>query len=143
VKRVLLDTVGLLALWEITDQWHVPAKQAMSLLISTGARLVTTSLVLFECGNAASRKPYRNDVDLLRRKMAADNRIIQPTKADLEEAWTEYRRGNAGIVEHVSFAIMRRLGITDAFTSDRHFKAMGFFPLFRRRQLLTGFNPPS
>jgi predicted nucleic acid-binding protein len=38
--------------------------------------------------------------------------------------------GEAGIVDHLSFAIMRRLGITDAFTNDRHFAAAGFNILF-------------
>ena len=37
---------------------------------------------------------------------------------------------SAGIVDQVSFAVMRRLGITDAFTNDRHFKAAGFRALF-------------
>jgi len=33
-------------------------------------------------------------------------------------------------VHHVSFAVMRRLGIIDAFTNDRHFRAAGFNTLF-------------
>ena len=38
--------------------------------------------------------------------------------------------GQAGIVDHVSFAVMRRLGITQAFTNDRHFQTAGFETLF-------------
>jgi predicted nucleic acid-binding protein len=30
----------------------------------------------------------------------------------------------------ISFTIMRRLGITRAFTNDRHFRAAGFETLF-------------
>lgn len=40
------------------------------------------------------------------------------------------RLGSAGIVDHVSFSVMRRLGITEAFTNDRHFAAAGFITLF-------------
>ena len=130
---VLMDTVGLLALWENTDQWHAAAERAMTELQAQKARLVTTSFILLECGNAASRKPYRPDVDLLRRKMEADGRVIVPLESDIEQAWTDYRRGNAGdagIVDHVSFIVMRRLGIIDAFTNDRHFKTAGFNTLF-------------
>jgi predicted nucleic acid-binding protein len=36
----------------------------------------------------------------------------------------------AGIVDQVSFIIMRRLGITEAFTNDEHFRAAGFVTLF-------------
>ena len=130
---VLMDTVGLIALWEESDQWHAGAEKAMTALNALQARLVTTSAILLECGNAASRKPYRTEVDLLRRKLKADGRLIVPTESDIDLAWTDYRRGtagDAGIVDHVSFTVMRRLGITDAFTNDRHFRAAGFNTLF-------------
>ena len=35
-----------------------------------------------------------------------------------------------GIVDYVSFAVMRRLGIRQAFTNDRHFQEAGFETLF-------------
>ncbi len=38
--------------------------------------------------------------------------------------------GQAGIVDQVSFIVMRRWGITEAFTNDRHFQAAGFRALF-------------
>jgi len=38
--------------------------------------------------------------------------------------------GQAGIVDQISFAVMRRLSIIDAFTNDRHFREAGFNPLF-------------
>jgi predicted nucleic acid-binding protein len=102
-------------------------------LARTPARIVTTSLVLLECGNAAARKPYRDQVPALWERLDAERRLIVPTSADIETAWADYRRGgagDAGIVDHVSFTVMRRLGIRDAFTNDRHFAAAGFRTLF-------------
>jgi predicted nucleic acid-binding protein len=32
--------------------------------------------------------------------------------------------------DHISFVVMRRLGITEAFTNDVHFQAAGFTTLF-------------
>ena len=52
---------------------------------------------------------------------------------EIEDAWAAYERGEAaqaGIVDHVSFQVMRRLGITEAFTNDKHFEAAGFTLLF-------------
>jgi predicted nucleic acid-binding protein len=52
---------------------------------------------------------------------------------EVEQAWADYARGvigSAGIVDHISFAVMRRLGITDAFSNDRHFQTAGFTILF-------------
>ena len=37
---------------------------------------------------------------------------------------------DAGIVDLVSFAVLRRLGITQVFTNDKHFTAAGFEVLF-------------
>ncbi|HUP80150.1 MAG TPA: hypothetical protein VM260_16470 [Pirellula sp.] len=36
----------------------------------------------------------------------------------------------AGIVDQVSFIVMRRRGIIEAFTNDKHFEAAGFRVLF-------------
>ena len=61
------------------------------------------------------------------------NELIVPSEDDWKQAWKAYERGDAaqaGIVDHVSFTVMRRLGIAEAFTNDRHFQAAGFTTLF-------------
>lgn len=86
---VFLDTVGLVAIWNHSDQWH-----AAAMAIFTG--------------------------------------LIQ-RQVPLLQAWDDYARGlagSAGIVDHVSFTLMRRLGITEAFTHNGHFVAAGFTTLF-------------
>ena len=130
---VFLDTVGLLAIWDESDQWHVASKASLSKLLADRADLITSSFVLLECGNAAARRPYRSTVSRLRKQMEPGHRLIVPTVEDWQSAWLAYERGeadSAGIVDHVSFAIMRRLGIARAFTNDGHFRAAGFETLF-------------
>lgn len=132
MTTVFLDTVGLLALWDSSDQWHEAASNALAKL-GSGVVTVTTSFVMLECGNAASRRPYRHLVDALRIKLEQSDKLIIPTESDWERAWHEYRlgkAGDAGIVDYISFIVMRRLGISDAFTNDRHFRAAGFNTLF-------------
>lgn len=133
MRTVFLDTVGLIATWDRNDQWHAPASEAFERLLVERASIVTTTFVMLECGNAAARRPYRNDVDDLRVTLEKRGDLITPTAADWESAWRAYRRqeaAGAGIVDHVSFVVMRRLGVTDAFTCDKHFKAAGFIALF-------------
>lgn len=130
---VFLDTVGLLALWDRSDQWHVPAKQAFQEFSKDRASLYTSSLVLLECANAAARRPYRTVVASLWREMKAAERVFQPSPKDWEEAWAEYEHGTAGgpgVVDLISFRAMRQLGIERAFTNDRHFRDAGFRVLF-------------
>lgn len=133
MNEVFLDTVGLIAVWDTSDQWHAAANTAYQELLSQGRRLVTTELVLYECGNAAARRPYRARVNVLRQALAQEQLLIEPTPKEFEQAWEAYDRGEggqAGIVDHVSFVVMRRLGIADAFTNDRHYQAAGFNVLF-------------
>jgi len=133
MRQVFLDTVGLLAIWDETDPWYTAAEQAWQAIVASRAALATTSYVLLECGNAVARSPFRADVDELRRRLERSRMLYHPTENEWLEAWTPYVRreaAEAGIVDHVSFVVMRRLGITDAFTNDRHFKAAGFNTLF-------------
>jgi predicted nucleic acid-binding protein len=130
---VFLDTVGLLAVWDTTDQWNAAADAAYREITRRGLPLLTTPLILWECGNAAARRPFRQRVNVLREKLIKEKLLIEPTLGEVEVAWAAYKRGEAaeaGIVDHVSFVIMRRLGLTEAFTNDRHFLAAGFVTLF-------------
>jgi len=59
--------------------------------------------------------------------------LVVPTSEDWQTAWNAYANGEAdcaGIVDHVSFAIMRRQGVSKAFTNDGHFRSAGFEVLF-------------
>lgn len=130
---VFLDTVGLLALWDRNDQWHLPATEAFQKISKDRAGLYTSTLVLLECANAAARRPYRRVVAGLWREMKAAGRVFHPTEEDLEEAWSDYDHGvmgGPGVVDLTSFRAMRHLGIERAFTNDRHFRDIGFQVLF-------------
>ena len=130
---VFLDTVGLIAQWDMGDQWHGLAEAAYKQIVAQRKSPLTTTFILLECGNTAARRTFRSDVCALRHTLELRNELIQPTEDDWKQAWAAYERGEAaqaGIVDHVSFVIMRRLGITEAFTNDRHFQAAGFTTLF-------------
>ena len=130
---VFLDTVDLLALWDRSDQWHVPAAQAFQEFSKGRASLYTSSLVLLECANAAARRPYRTVVAALWHEMKAAERVFHPDAKDWEDAWSDYERGipgGPGVVDLISFRAMRQLGIERAFTNDRHFRDAGFQVLF-------------
>lgn len=133
MTSIFLDTVGLIALWNQNDQWHAPATAAFQALSPGAARLVSTSEVLMECANAAARRPYRIEVVQLRDDLRLAGDLIQPTSDEIEQAWAEYAVGaigSAGVVDLLSFAVMRRLRIRQAFTNDAHFSAAGFEVMF-------------
>jgi predicted nucleic acid-binding protein len=130
---VFLDTVGLIAQWDTGDQWHNLADAAYQQMVAQRKSVLTTTFIVLECGNTAARRTFRNDVCTLRHTLELRHELIVPTEDDWKDAWAAYERGEAaqaGIIDHVSFAVMRRLGITEAFTNDRHFQAAGFTTLF-------------
>jgi predicted nucleic acid-binding protein len=72
-------------------------------------------------------------VELVRRELVGSGDLIAPTPEDEDQGWADYAAGlaaAAGIVDQISFAVMRRLGLTEAFTNDKHFQAAGFTVLF-------------
>jgi predicted nucleic acid-binding protein len=129
VNAVFLDTVKILALLESSDQRRRVAVDVWAMLEKDCRSLRTTTLVLMECANAAARKPYRSRIVEMRNEFRADGTLVEPTDSEIEMAWDAYGRGRAGmagIVDHISFAVMRRLGLSQALTSDAHFRAAGF-----------------
>lgn len=130
---VFLDTVGLIALLDTDDQWHAAANSAYQAIKAAGRDFVTTSFILLEAGNSASRTSFRQHVSAIRRELMERNQLVFPMMSDWESAWSMYEQhaaNRAGIVDCVSFAVMRRLDLTEAFTNDQHFAAAGFTPLF-------------
>jgi predicted nucleic acid-binding protein len=131
--KVFLDSVGLIALWNRTDQWHRAALEAYLRLGNEGAHWVCSEFVLLECGNAAARRPYRPSVLALRDQLARGNDLLSASAEEVEQAWSNYGKGHAahaGIVDQVSFLLMERCGIREAFTNDAHFQAAGFEIMF-------------
>jgi predicted nucleic acid-binding protein len=133
MNSVFLDTVGLLAIWDDTDQWHRLASIAYATIRRGPVEVLTTTFVLAECANAAARRPYRLSPDRMRERLEKSGRLIFPTEEDWDNAWMAYREGQAGaagIVDQLSFIVMKRLGVSRAFTNDKHFRAAGLEPMF-------------
>lgn len=130
---IFVDTVAFLALWDVRDQWHAAAEAAFVRAYHENWTLLTTTAVIVECGNAIARKPYRQALLDLRAELINAGQLIDLTTQDWEHAWSAYEThaaGDAGIVDLVSFEVMRRMGIEKALTNDGHYKSAGFETLF-------------
>lgn len=130
---VFLETVGLLGLWDEDDQWHPQALAVYGEISRRRDRLYTTTYIIGECANASARWIDRQKIAILVRSLEATGGFVFPADADWREAWDRYlarQPGAPGLVDELSFAVMRRLGLRRAFTNDRHFSDAGFEPLF-------------
>jgi hypothetical protein len=92
--------------------------------------------VLAEVGNGLARTGLRSDAAWLIRKLHSDPRstVVYAGQHELFEAVDLYAGRSDktwGLVDCVSFVVMRRLGLTEAFTADRHFEQAGFVALLK------------
>ena len=82
MSELLLDTVGLPALWDEDDQWHAAASAAFAQTRSKPTRFFTTRFVLAECGNALARTEFRAVVAEIERALRHSGGLIDIMPAD-------------------------------------------------------------
>ena len=127
--NVYVDSSALLALFETKDRYHEAAKAEWRRLTDDRASLVTSSLVAVECHSLVqSRLGLEAALDLQTLVLALV-RLIWVDEGTYRRGITDVfaaARKDLGLVDCVSFLVMRDHGITHAFTFDKHFAAEGF-----------------
>ena len=124
-----IDTSALLAVLDADDLNHPAAKGAWASLLADGDELHCTNYVLVETyallqnrlGMQAVRT-FHEDIAPVLRVDWAD----AASHASSVSALLTAGRRTLSLVDCASFEAMRRLGITVAFTFDRHFGEQGF-----------------
>lgn len=127
---VFADTSYFIALLMPRDQW----RKSVERLHERRDSLVTSSQVIGETITLLQMRGYLSLALQFLAEVRADSelKIVYPDAAMQAAGWEEFRRHGgqgAGAVDSVSFAIMRKLGITRAYTFDRHFETAGFATL--------------
>lgn len=129
MSAVFADTSGLLALLNTADDAHARAKRAFGTLRARQSPLLSTSYVPVET------------YALLGRRLGLD--AVHSFRADfaplIDVVWVDETLHNAGLdllldrqrrplslVDAVSFIVMLRRGVTEAFAIDPHFEREGF-----------------
>ena len=129
--RVFLDTNGWLALLNSDEPHHPRADDRFRELGRTRCEVVLTEWIVEETGNCLARSTLRLEfVEAVRRFSANPSfRIISVSENLRERALELYANRSDktwGLVDCLSFIVMSDEGITEAFTTDRHFEQAGF-----------------
>jgi len=135
-NKVFLDTAYAIALSVESDEHHERAEELADQLEAKATQLVTTRAVLLEIGNALSKKRYRKAALELLDALEQDQLVeIVPLSEELYKQALELFRSRPdkewGLVDCASFVVMQERGLTEALTTDEHFKQAGFRPLLR------------
>ncbi|NBV97410.1 MAG: PIN domain-containing protein [Verrucomicrobia bacterium] len=128
---VFLDTSGVYAWINRNDPWHA----AMCELPKKKSRLVLTDYIVDEaCSLFVARKiPHhrRRLFHLLDHSRIITLSWIGPGLFAQARDWMlQYEDQPFSFTDCTSFACMKHLGLTEAASTDQHFRSAGFAPLF-------------
>ena len=128
-----VDTSFVVALVNKKDQHHSLALDLAERFAGPG--LVTTDAILLEIGNALSRNFKRESVEIIEHFLTSDDvKVIHLHPPLFRKAFDLYKSHSDklwGLIDCVSFVVMKELAITDALSADKHFEQAGFNVLIR------------
>ena len=122
---IFVDTSALYALLDADDANHVPAAEAWQTWLGGETSFLTTNYVLVEITALVQRRLGPEAVRDLHESIVPILHVewVDPTAHDLAmRAMIASGRRGVSLVDAVSFEIMRRRGVSTAFTFDRHFE---------------------
>lgn len=133
MSRLFVDTVFVVALINRNDQYH---EQAV-LLADTydGQPLLVTDSVLLEVGNALARSFKPQAVRVIDELLSSpETELVRLNERLFAEAFNLFRSHADkawGLIDCVSFVVMKEAGVVEALTNDWHFQQAGFRALMR------------
>jgi hypothetical protein len=132
-KTIFVDTLFVVASINPRDQYHRQAAELVKRF--RGHPLLITDAVLLEIGNALARNFKKEAVEIIERFLNSNQvEVVALTPELFQEAlvlYKAYQDKEWGLVDCVSFVVMRRKNITSALTFDQHFVQAGFQALMR------------
>jgi predicted nucleic acid-binding protein len=128
---IFVDTSAFLARYFERDQFHHAATAYWKTLATSSIPCVTSNFVIDETITLLARRATGHFAAERARRIYASTalQILRPDDVDETSAvllLERYADHGISFTDCVSFAIMRRYRIADAFTFDDHFTVAGF-----------------
>lgn len=123
----------MVALVNSRDQYHQKALELSE--VYEGHPLLVTDGILLEIGNALARNFKAQSIEIINGFQASDEiDIVTITPALFQQGFALYKSHTDktwGLVDCISFAVMREADVESALTFDQHFVQAGFRALMR------------
>ena len=135
MTSLFIDTSYLIAVENADDQYHKAAsKHWRDLLKSSPRPLVTSSYVLVEVVTLLNNRRLHSKAVQLGNSLLSSRlfNIVHVNEELFYEAWNyfqKYKDKTYSLTDCVSFVLMKKLGIVEALTFDKHFVQAGFVKL--------------
>lgn len=131
--KIFIDTSALIAYYNADDRHHGEAAEVMGKI--EGGEIPLTrfyitdyvfdeTMTFMEC----VLKKHRLAMDVGKALLSSPfTTMLRIYEEDFQGAWSRFAETkNVSFTDCSSFSVMERLGITHAFTFDRHFREAGF-----------------
>jgi uncharacterized protein len=132
-QRVFVDTAAFVALSVRRDSLHQVATSMLRQSTSAHQRMVTTNFVVAETHSLVLARTDRRNaliaLDLIDQTVEYVERVLRKDEIQARKILEHYDDKTFSYTDATSFAVMRRLGLTEVFTFDQHFAQFGFSPL--------------
>ena len=129
MKSCFIDTSGILAALDKTDENHSKARVILEKLIGEDYSLISSSYVLLELAALIQHRlgmealqTFHNDLYPLLKIEWIDENIHNTALM----AVLAMGRKKLSLVDCISFEVMRKYSLKNVFTFDKHFKEQGF-----------------
>ena len=123
-----VDTSYVVALVNPRDENHEKANELVDAYDKKP--LLVTDAVLLEIGNSLAKGYKQNAIEIIEEFLDSPEveivRLDETLFAKAFELYKSHTDKTWGLVDCISFVVMRERGITDALTSDKHFVQAGF-----------------
>ena len=130
-QPVFLDTAYVNARINTRDQWHEAAVRWERKLAADWRLLITTEFVLVEIADGLAAVRFRLQAGQVIAALQASALVeIIPSSSDLFTAALELYQSRPdkdwGLTDCASFVVMRERALSEALTTDEHFRQAGF-----------------
>ncbi len=125
---IFVDTSAWFAASIVEDPDHA---QANGLLTNPSDRLITTDYVFDELMTLMSARGHRSVAKQIGRLIISGSlcEVVWVSQSDVEAAWQIFDTFEDkfwSFTDCVSYSVMKRLNITEAYAIDEHFQQFGF-----------------
>lgn len=132
--KVFIDSSWFKAIADPSDDFSEKAAEQYEILKKKSALFVTTNFILDETFTLIRIKvdlPSALDLRKTLASMGNKLKLVYVLPQDEEKAWEWFPKewSKLSFTDCTSFAVMKRLGLTDVATFDKHFAKAGFKPL--------------
>lgn len=127
-NRIFIDTLFVIALINPRDQYHAKATELAALY--ENHPFLVSDAVLLEIGNGLARNHKEEAIEVIEEIFDSEEvEIVRLTPELFERAFEMYKKykdKDWGLIDCISFVVMKDAGVNQALTFDQHFEQAGF-----------------